>query len=86
MYAYCYISVTFIRFKYYFAWKLNNCAVHASGISYSGIKTDSNGNSSHSFTKLNNANVEIVEGTWHVKDKIGNWNMGVQHWLRKCVF
>lgn len=29
-----FFSVTFIRFKYYFGWKLSQCAVHASGISY----------------------------------------------------
>ena len=44
MYAYATISVTFIRFKYYFAWKLNSCAVHASGISYEATITDSEGN------------------------------------------
>lgn len=22
----------------------------------------------------------------HVRDKIGNWNIGVQEWLRKCIY
>ncbi len=30
------MSVTLLRFKYYFGWKLSQCAVHASGISYNG--------------------------------------------------
>lgn len=33
---YSFFCVTLLRFKYYFGWKLSQCAVHASGISYSG--------------------------------------------------
>lgn len=41
MMVYSFVSVTLIRFKYYFAWKLNSCSIHACGISYSGSHLDS---------------------------------------------
>lgn len=86
MFLYSFISVTLIRFKYYFAWKLNSCAIDACGLSYEKTITNSEGKPEHIFSKHPNANILIVEGTYHVRDKIANWNMPVQGWLRKCVY
>lgn len=86
MFGYSWLSVTFLRFKYYFAWKLNSCGIHASGLSYNKTIVNSEGKQEDIFSKHNNANILTVEGTWHIKDKIGNWNIAVQNWLRKCVY
>ena len=50
-----FFSVTTLRFKYYFAWKFSQGAVHASGISYE-VKP----NGEESFTAVQTCNPEIV--------------------------
>jgi lysophospholipid acyltransferase len=30
--------------------------------------------------------VILFEKAFHLRDKIGNWNIAVQEWLRKCVY
>lgn len=71
------MCVTFIKFKYYFGWKLSMCAVHASGISYSG-----DGN----FHRVKTCDPWKVETTYHLREKISNWNMSSELWLRKCIY
>jgi hypothetical protein len=60
MMTYSFVSVTLIRFKYYFAWKLNSCSVHACGISYSGSSLDSELKHIDLFKKHSNVNIRIV--------------------------
>lgn len=86
MYFYSFISVTLIRFKYYFAWKLNSCAIDACGLSYEKTITNPNGKQEHIFSRNANVNILTVEGTKNVRDKISNWNIPVQSWLEKCVY
>lgn len=43
MFMYSFVSVTLIRFKYYFAWKLNSCSIDACGLSYEKTITNSDG-------------------------------------------
>lgn len=52
------------------------CAVHASGVSYDGC----------SFGRINTINPWIFETAIHTRDKINNWNISVQEWLRKCIY
>lgn len=61
-----FFSVTFIRFKYYFGWKLSQCAVHASGISY---------NEEGKFERVKTCNPWVVETTVHLREKVANWNI-----------
>lgn len=75
--VYSFISITTLRFKYYTAWKVSIAAVHSSGLSYDGA-----GN----FNTIVHCKPEIVETTPHIRDKISNWNIMVQEWLRKCVY
>lgn len=51
-------------------------SVHASGISYNGID----------FSRVNTCNPLLVETTIHVREKINFWNIGIQEWLRKCIY
>lgn len=72
-----FFSVTFIRFKYYFGWKLSQCAVHASGISY-----DEKGQ----FERVKTCNPWLVETSVHLREKVANWNMSSELWLRRCIY
>lgn len=83
---YAWMSVTFIRFKYYFAWKLSSCSVDACGISYSGSTVGKEGNLVHNWDLIQTCNAWEVETTLHIRDKIKNWNMSVQQWLTRCVY
>lgn len=75
------MCVTTIRFKYYFGWKLSMGAIHASGVSY-----QVHGDGTSDFKLIQNCNPVKVETTVHVREKIANWNMTCQEWLRKCVY
>lgn len=70
------ICISVARSKYYSAWKLSMCAVHAAGVSYSG----------KDFERINTCNPVAIESTIHVRDKINWWNIGVQEWLRKSIY
>ena len=86
MTLYSFFSLTFIRFKYYLAWKLNSCTVHACGLSYEKTITNEDGKKEHVFEKHPHVHVMVVETTEHVKLKISNWNIPAQNWLRRCVY
>ena len=51
-------------------------AVHASGVSFNG----------KDFTRINTVSPWVVETSIHVRDKINNWNISVQEWLRKAIY
>lgn len=70
--------MTLIRFKYYSAWKIGILSVHISHLSYNPATQD--------YTKIDHCKVAIIEGSPHIREKIGNWNIMVQEWLRKCVY
>jgi lysophospholipid acyltransferase len=53
------------------------CAVHASGISYSG---------EGKFERVKTCDPWKVETTYHLREKISNWNMSSELWLRKCIY
>ena len=86
MLLYSAVAANLCRLRYYFAWKLGACGIHASGISYEKSITDSSGQLQPIFSKHLNANFMKVEGTYVVRDKISNWNIGVQKWLRRCIY
>ena len=56
---YSFFSVSLLRFKYYFGWKLSMCSIHASTISYNS--------DSGKFDKINTCNPEIVETSIHFR-------------------
>jgi lysophospholipid acyltransferase len=70
------VSVYLIRCKYYFGWKLSMSAVHASGVSFNG----------KDFKRINTIDPWVFESSMHVRDKINNWNISVQEWLRKAIY
>ena len=76
IFLYATISVYLLRCKYYFGWKLSMGAVHASGVSFDGT----------SFDRINTVNPWIFETAVHPRDKLNNWNMTVQNWLRKSIY
>lgn len=53
------------------------CAVHMSGVSY--IKGSD-------YSRVNTCNPYVVETSIHLREKIANWNMSVELWLRRCVY
>lgn len=59
---YSFISITLIRFKYYFAWKLSMGALHASGVTY-----QTHGNGTSDFKLIQTCNPYKVETTPHVR-------------------
>ena len=71
--VFSFFSVTFLKCKYYFAWKFSQGAVHASGVSYE-IKPSGE----HAFTAVQTCNPEIIESTKQIRVKIANWNMSCQ--------
>lgn len=79
---YIFLSVTFIRCKYYFAWKLSSTSVDASGLSYSG-KNEKN---EERWDEIQTCNAYEIETTVHIRDKIKNWNISVQLWLQRCIY
>lgn len=76
VFAYSTASVYLVRCKYYFGWKLSMSAVHASGVSFDG----------KGFERINTVKPWIFETSIHVRDKINNWNISVQEWLRKSIY
>ena len=60
-----FFSVTFIRFKYYFAWKFSMGAVHAAGVSYR--KYTNKDKEVEDFKGIQTCNPEIVETTRHIR-------------------
>ena len=79
--VYGWITVTLVRFKYYFAWKLSMMSVHFSGISYQKLPSGE-----ENFKAVETCNIHMVESTKHLRVKISNWNMSCQEWLRKCIY
>lgn len=79
--VFSFVSIVTLRFKYYFGWKLSLVPIHASGISY---QKHENGTSD--WKLIQTCNPLKVEQTVHVREKIANWNMTCQEWLRKCVY
>lgn len=67
MLIYSFIALSLVRFKYYFAWKLNSCSMHACGISYESTQLDYELKPEHLFTKHSNVNILNVECTVHVR-------------------
>jgi lysophospholipid acyltransferase len=76
VFLYANVSVFLARFKYYFVWKLSMCSVHSSGVSYSG----------NDFKRINIVDPIICETSMHVREKINNWNISIQEWLRKSIY
>lgn len=77
---YSFWAIALIKCKYYFAWKFSQLSVHMSGVSYEpNTKGDQ-------FLGVQVCNPWEIESTIHIRDKISNWNMAVQEWLRKCVY
>lgn len=56
-------------------------ALHASGITY-----QMHGDGKSDWKLIQTCNPMTVETTVHVREKIANWNMTCQEWLRKCVY
>ena len=73
--------VTFLKCKYYFAWKFSLGAVHASGISYQRHE-----DGTYDFNGVQTCDPIKIETTKHIRKKINYWNMSCQEWLRKCIY
>ncbi len=65
---YTFGSLTFIRFKYYFGWKLSISAIHACGVSYNGAN----------FHAINTCSPFVIETDKYIRGKISHWNTSVQ--------
>eukprot|EP00941_MAST-03F_sp_MAST-3F-sp1_P003335 g3335.t1 len=79
---YIWISVSFIRSQYYFAWKMAESACIASGAAYSGRNEEG-------IVQWSNAlacKVRKVEFGGSMHSTMTYWNMGTAHWLRYYVY
>jgi lysophospholipid acyltransferase len=79
---YLWISVTFGRFKYYFAWYLIELACISSGLGFEPLKSK---DKHLDFSSLNNVEVLKVEMNTNIADMINSWNKGVNQWLKDCM-
>ena len=60
---YAWLAVTFIRFKYYYAWKLSSCSIDACGISYAGKQDPEQG----PWSMIKTVDAWAVESTPHIR-------------------
>lgn len=82
-YAYCWVSLFFIRMKYYFAWKN---AEGASNIWYAGFEGfDENGNPK-GWENSNNVDIIEFETAPNVKTLSAAWNKKTANWLGRYVY
>jgi len=81
-YLYMGFSVSLVRSRYYFGWKLAEGGANACGLGYNGV--DSHGN--FKWDRISNANplkVEIPENMFAIT---ANWNIGTAKWLKRHVY
>jgi hypothetical protein len=82
-YAYCWVSLFFVRMKYYFAWKN---AEGASNIWYAGFEGfDENGNPK-GWENSNNVDIIEFETAPNVKTLSAAWNKKTANWLGRYVY
>lgn len=82
-YAYCWVSLFFVRMKYYFAWKN---AEGASNIWYAGFEGfDENGNAK-GWENSNNVDIIEFETAPNVKTLSAAWNKKTANWLGRYVY
>ena len=74
-------SMIFVSFKYYFSWTLCDAGSTASGLSYNGKK-----NGKDCWNRVICANPMTALTTLSVAEKMNNWNMPVQVWLKNYVY
>jgi len=85
MYKFSYLNFAdiFMRYKYYFVWKISQTSVILCGLSYNP-KNDKNG-VIHNFDKIECTSVRKIELVNNIKDYAKNWNITVHIWLKYNV-
>ena len=76
------LSIFLIKFRYYFCWTLSDAGVTASGLSYGG----KNNQGEDSWDRIISVHPLNVETSLSAQDKMNNWNMSIQYWLKNYVY
>jgi len=82
-YFYMCFSVSLVRYRYYFGWKIAEGGANACGLGYNGV--DSKGE--YRWDRISNANVLKVEIPENMSAITGNWNIATAKWLKTpCLY
>jgi len=81
-YLYMGFSVSLVRYKYYFGWKIAEGGANACGLGYNGV--DDKGK--YKWDRISNANVLKVEIPENMSAITGNWNIATAKWLKRHVY
>ena len=85
--GYAWLTITCCRFKYYFAWYLASAGCISCGLGLSSVQRDSAGRVlGFSFSRCENAHALAVETATSMPAITNNWNIGVNGWLKHCVY
>lgn len=79
---YILVSMSLIRSKYYFAWKLAELVNNAAGLGFNGY--DDKGN--EKWDLVNNVDIWKLETCGSIKLNIDSWNKTTAVWLRRVVY
>eukprot|EP01063_Lacrimia_lanifica_P033539 TRINITY_DN5988_c0_g1_i1.p1 TRINITY_DN5988_c0_g1~~TRINITY_DN5988_c0_g1_i1.p1 ORF type:complete len:493 (+),score=222.19 TRINITY_DN5988_c0_g1_i1:51-1529(+) len=97
---YIWVSVMLVRTKYFLVWYLSDAACILSGFGYNGkTKKDDKGfsiwramfedqvdGSGNRWDGCSNGNYFKVELASNIKGVTDNWNVGVNNWLKNCIY
>lgn len=85
--VYMFVSVTVVRFKYYFAWLMAEAGAVSTGLAYNGKHTDAkSGATAYNWDRVSNVNIVAVETATNFSIITNNWNLGVNNWLKHYVY
>ena len=76
------VAIVLIRIRYYAGWLLAEIGLTSTGLTYSGIDEQKN----HTWNRAKSSNPAAVELTHDYQQKVSNWNMSIQVWLRRYVY
>jgi hypothetical protein len=82
-YAYCWVSLFFIRMKYYFAWKNAEGACNLYYCGFEGFDVDGK---PKGWEYCNNIDIINFETASNVKNLSGSWNKKTANWLARYIY
>ena len=83
-FLYVFISVAWIRCKYYTGWQMAETAMTACGFNY--IIKDEKGEKVVAFDRVDNCNIYMIETSISNGTKMQYWNRNIHLWLKYYVY
>lgn len=80
---YMFVSVTVVRFKYYFAWLMAEAGTISTGLAYNGINKS---NHQIQWNRVSNVHIIAVETATNFSIITNNWNLGTNNWLKHYIY